>query len=124
MLTLIWPATAWIGAAANDVTPFSATPVALSPDGGGNVNGPPVITDFYIEREPGNLWTFEGTVMDENPGTCVIVFSGLIEGTVIPVTEEGTFSITIQLPANSSGAVGAQAWDEWDQASEVAEDFL
>jgi hypothetical protein len=89
-----------------------------------NGNGMPVITDFFIMSNPGNLWTFEGTVTDENPGTVVIVFGGMIEGTVTPVTEEGTFSITILLPAGTSGVVSAQAWDEWDVASDIVEDLI
>ena len=102
-------------------------PVAISDDRPNlpfPLNKPPVITDFTITHYPGDLWTFEGTVDDENPSGVIVVFGGIIAGTEVPVTEEGTFSITIQLPHGTKGGVTAQAFDEELQASEVAEDVI
>lgn len=85
-------------------------------------NDPPEIQGF--ESYPGYLdaWTFEGTVVDENPEGVTVTFGGLLDGHSTTADEDGTFSYTVIL--TGAGLVTAQATDELGEESDVAETFV
>jgi hypothetical protein len=87
-------------------------------------NDPPVITSFKARPGLGNLWTFSGTVTDENPAGCTIAFGGVLSGITTTVAADGTFTYTTELPPGMSGGVSAQAFDEAGLESNIAESYV
>lgn len=83
----------------------------------------PVITQFTCEGGALKLWTFYGQVA--NPTgvpNLTIEFDGIsaINGLSVPVNPDGSFSLTIPVPAGQTGVVGAVLVDdsgaEYDEA--------
>lgn len=81
-------------------------------NGGGTSNGP-VITDFAAIAEGDNVWSFEGTVSDPNPGSCTVYFGGLpsLQGKSCSVQADGNFIFCIVLTPADDGTATAQAVD-------------
>lgn len=86
------------------------------------LNFPPQITNFESYPGFGNAWTFEGTVIDENPGGLTVTFGRLLDGHSTTTDEDGSFSYTVIL--TGSGLVTAQTTDELGEKSNVAETFV
>jgi hypothetical protein len=72
---------------------------------------PPVIQNFTGSRAGGNLWTFTGTVVDDDPGAITVTFGGVASGTTT-TQPDGSFSYTIAIPPGSSGYATAQALND------------
>lgn len=124
-LGVVWSIPSSAVAVPTNLAPPIAGSTALSDDPVATPgNFPPVITDFFITSYPGYLWTFEGTVTDENPGTVIIVFGGLLTGVSVPVNDDGSFLYTNQFPPGTNGGVTARAIDEEGNVSERAEDLM
>ena len=83
-------------------TPISNTPVANAP----TANTGPTIVNFSKEEIVNGLFLISGQVVDQNPGGLVVTFGGstTATGTTVTTTPDGTFSCTIQLPVNGTGA--------------------
>ena len=86
------------------------------------LNEPPKITSFIGSHGYGNTWTFSGTLEDESPTTCVVQLTGLpgLEPRQLSVAADGTFSVTVQLPADFTWVAIAQATDSLGQVSDAA----
>lgn len=86
-------------------------------------NEPPEIT-LGVVQGLANLWTFSGTVTDENPEGLTVTFGGILQGYTAIVRADGTYSLTVQLPDGTEGYVSAQTVDDEGEASDLAEDYL
>jgi hypothetical protein len=85
-------------------------------------NAAPQIDGFGAVDEYGS-WVFHGTVYDEYaPGLQVRFESSIpqINGRTAVVAEDGTFTLVVNLPENTSGLVCAVATDWWGLDSEGA----
>jgi hypothetical protein len=80
----------------------------------------PVITSFTATQGSDNIWTFSGTISDLTPSSVTVTLSGLIKAQVA-VASNGSFNYSVQLASGASGYVYAQAVDQYDQLSGVAE---
>jgi hypothetical protein len=78
----------------------------------------PQITDFHVFYGSGTTVTLTGTVVDEQPSTVLVSFSGKVIGSTWASTS-GTFSYTGQ--ASRLGQVYATALDEEDLYSNTAQ---
>lgn len=83
----------------------------------------PTITQFTCEGGALNLWTFYGQVANPTGvANLTIEFDGIsaINGQSVPVNPDGSFSLTIPVPAGQTGVVGAVLVDdsgaEYDEA--------
>jgi hypothetical protein len=89
---------------------------------------PPVITNFAATEGSGQLFTFSGTVTDQNPGGLTITFGGIpsLSGQTATVNSNGSFSLTIQLNSNGSdnGLALAQTTDWWGLQSNLASTYV
>lgn len=84
-------------------------------------NQPPTI-EFMVWEDADDIWVFEGYVGDENPGTCIVKFGGLLDGESTTVDPDGHFAFYKILDNGEEGLVTAQATDEFGEVSEVAFD--
>jgi hypothetical protein len=86
-------------------------------------NQPPAIVGFTASRNVGNLWTFSGTVEDEQPEGLVVRFGGLpsLAGKTAIAGAGGYFTITVELPPGENGIATAQTTDWFGLDSEVEE---
>jgi hypothetical protein len=75
-------------------------------------NNRPGLTDFSARPSIGNLWILGGTVSDENPSGCTIVFGGVLDGHSVTVGADGKFTYSVELPSGTNGAVWATAFDD------------
>jgi hypothetical protein len=66
----------------------------------------PVIIDFEAEQIGNGLFLISGQVVDQNPGGLVVTFGGdtTANGMTVTTTPDGTFSCTIRLPVDGTGA--------------------
>lgn len=87
-------------------------------------NMPPQITSFTAIEGPDSVWTFEGTVWDENVMGLTIVFGGVLDGHQVLANGDGTFSYSLQLTPDQEGLVTAQTTDEYGEDSNIAEDWI
>lgn len=87
-----------------------------------NVNETPTITDFSGSTNGYNLWTFSGTVSDDNPGSCVIYFGGILNGQQVAVGYDGHFEYSLRL--SGTGLVTAQATDGGGLTSNTANYYV
>ena len=74
------------------------------------VNPAPVISNFQGTSGPGDMWTFSGSVTDNQPVAGLVVnFGGILEGDNLSATvqADGSFSLTTYLPGLESGTVTA-----------------
>lgn len=86
------------------------------------VSNAPTIDTFTAYTNYANLWFFQGHVTDENACGLTISFGGLTQlaGQTAVVQADGTFSFSIQLPANITGTATAITTDWWGQNSNEA----
>jgi hypothetical protein len=77
----------------------------------------PVIISFGATLGFGNTVTLLGTVVDENPGTVQITFSGVVSGTTMASSRGG---FALQTYASALGTIFADAVDEECLSSEQA----
>ncbi|MCO6456902.1 MAG: hypothetical protein J5I93_16510 [Pirellulaceae bacterium] len=94
-----------------------ATPINVTVN---PVNDPPQIVDFVAVEGP-TVWSFEGTVHDENPGATEVLFTGLFEATAT-VQQDGSFFYTVVL--TQDGLVSLQARDSAGLLSNIREYFV
>lgn len=87
-------------------------------------NQPPEITSFTAIAGPDDVWTFEGTVDDENVMGLTIIFGGVLDGHQVVVNGDGTFSYSLQLTPDQEGLVTARTTDEYGENSNIAEDWI
>jgi hypothetical protein len=86
----------------------------------------PSIQGFHgCEGEDG-WWTFSGRVETGSPGGLIVSFGGLatLQGQVVEVEHDGTFSFTIQLTPCEQGMVTAQTTGWGGQVSNLATDYV
>jgi hypothetical protein len=116
----------------------SADPIVVTVSYGGATastsvlvaNMAPTIGQFMAVAGPGNLWTFQGTVLDELPQGLTVTFGGSpvsLQGQTAVVGPDGTFSLTVQLndQLSDNGVVTAQVLqDWWGLASAPATSFV
>jgi hypothetical protein len=87
----------------------------------------PSITEFTCAPEGGLLWSFWGTVA--NPASVPnlrITFDGIpaINGLSAKVNPDGSFSLTLPVPLNQTGIVGAILVDANDTEYDEAETLV
>ena len=88
-------------------------------------NPAPRITSFVAIEQEDNLWTFTGYVEDnDNPGTLLIDFGGLLEGQTVIVEFDGSFTLSVYLDPGDCGLVTAQTTDEYGEVSNLAETWI
>jgi hypothetical protein len=82
----------------------------------------PVIADFAAINVSDNVWTFQGSVSDENAEGLVVRFGGLmsLSGQTATVQADGTFSYTCTLTGMDTGTATAITTDWWGQDSNQA----
>jgi hypothetical protein len=86
-------------------------------------NMPPEITLNYYE-DVDDMWVFYGTVTDENPGTCIVSFGGLLDGKTALVNKDGSYVLYVLLTNGEEGEVTAQTTDEVGEASNIAQVYV
>jgi hypothetical protein len=87
------------------------------------VSAPPVISNFSASTLGGNVWIFTGNVTDESPAGLIINFSGVLgylDGQTVQVNSDGSFTLSITLPADAWGTAVATTTDWWGQTSAEA----
>ena len=84
-------------------------------------NNPPTITSIDYYAVAPNTFMVGGMVQDENPGTCVIQFSNLVNQQ-IAVDGNGSFAGAITIP--HPGLIVAQAIDGSGQKSATEQRYL
>ncbi len=87
-------------------------------------NAPPWIMyfDAYYLGGSANLWEFYGYVYDDDPATCEIFLSGLVDEGPVSVDYSGYFSVVLEV--DDFGIVEAVAIDAQGEESQVAEVFV
>jgi len=85
-----------------------------------NEDLPPVITYFSWYNPMGNYFIFYGTITDENPESCIIAFSGVLNGYYTSVDYDGYFYVVAELVEGTIGDVDAVAIDNNFQNSQPA----
>lgn len=80
-------------------------------------NAPPQISNFRSMPQQGNVWKFEGWVVDEEPEACIVHLGQGLNADVSP-DADGYFVYVKQMP-NQYGMVTAQATDPAGQQSQV-----
>ena len=85
-------------------------------------NNAPVIQGFQAVNSIGNIWTFSGQVVGDNPEGLTIRFGGLnsLTGTTTTVQADGTFSFTVTLAAGECGTATAITTGWWGADSNQA----
>jgi hypothetical protein len=100
-----------------------------SGDGYGGYGGygfiPPEISGFTCYESSPGVWTFTGSVSDdEGVSGLMVEFGGVLEGQSTMVREDGTFEFTMLLPPNTMDIATAVVTD-WDGIrSEEVETFV
>lgn len=104
-----------------------------TPSGGGMGMPPPApppipeITLFTCAVEVNGLWSFWGQVANPTGAEgLTIQFDGIpaINGQSVPVNPDGSFSLTIMIPANQTGVVGATLVDDEGDEYDEAETYV
>jgi virginiamycin B lyase len=80
---------------------------------------PPVISNFTGGTNIAQIWTFTGTVTAPNAPGLVVTFSGIpaVTGKTATVQANGTFELSVFIPAGQDGTVAVQTTDAWGQLS-------
>lgn len=86
----------------------------------------PWISSFSATRIEGDMWVFQGTVVDESPEGLVVELSGIpsLQGVTATVLSDGSFSVVIELDPGESGTVSAITTDWWGLTSNIAQDWV
>jgi len=84
----------------------------------------PSITDFTWTNPWADYYFFTGTVEDEIPEGCIVVFGGILEGAAAEVDEYGNFYLFTVLPEGLCGDAYAIAVDVNGRLSDVAYAFV
>ncbi|MDA1016943.1 MAG: hypothetical protein O3A00_21105, partial [Planctomycetota bacterium] len=93
-------------------------------------NDPPILTSFAVvdASHLGAGWfELKGTVEDELPEGCTVMFGGILMGHSVGVEEDGTFSYFIFFETsdpNCEGLVTAQVADDWMLFSNTEQDSI
>jgi hypothetical protein len=87
-------------------------------------NVAPVINDFVYAHAGADAYTFQGTVIDENPDGMVITFGGILAGETALVQADGSFSITRIITPGTVGDVTAITTDDGGLVSNQAVDYF
>jgi hypothetical protein len=105
----------------------SAGPGASGPSAPEGGNQAPLVTSFVGLPGVGNVWTFQGRVIDESPAGLTVRFGGIptLQGKSATVGSDGTFCLVIQLTApQDNGMATAQTTDWGGLNSNVAEFYV
>jgi hypothetical protein len=88
-------------------------------------NAAPTISNFTAVGGPNNTWTFSGTVGDEAPGGLTVTLSGPtgVQGATATVANDGSWSVTLTLPAGTSGNVTATVTDWYGDTASAYTSF-
>lgn len=89
-----------------------------------SLNSPPDLLSFSWQATGSGTYLCEGQVSDEYPESCTVYFGGVLSGHSTFAFADGTFSYAVSMPTYEGGAVSAQAFDEFDQSSEVLWDSI
>jgi hypothetical protein len=83
----------------------------------------PTISNFQVTQGLGSTFTISGQVADESPNNLAVSFGGLdsLQGLSATTASDGTFSLTVNIPAGESGLVSAQVTDCWGLTSDLAQ---
>lgn len=81
---------------------------------------PPDIVSFGYEYLGYGTYLVVGAVEDEDPGSCIVTFGGLLDGAWTEVDSDGSFSYPMQMSESSAGMVTAVAIDTSGQNSDEA----
>jgi hypothetical protein len=76
------------------------------------LNFKPSIVNFIATPGSGYVWTFSGTVFDEDPASATVTLSGSVTKTGIPVNADGSFSYSL-IYDDPDGYIEAVATDEF-----------
>ncbi len=78
-----------------------------------SVNDAPVITNFFGDPGPSNIWIFSGLVtdVDDDPEGWIVDFFGAMDGEQATVEADGTFELVIQLDYETFGNAWVQTED-------------
>jgi len=89
------------------------------------VNAAPVISNFSLSEEAGNVWFIQGSVsdQDDNVQGMVVSFGGVLAsyGLSATVSANGTFQLDVQLVGLQEGSATAQTTDSLGAQSNLAE---
>ncbi len=112
------PSLGAISAVANDGTQNgSASTTNLT-------NAAPTITGLAAVAGNNNSWTISGTVSDEAAYGLTVTLTGLPNGTEVATCGAGgSFSITVTIPANTSGQVTATVTDWYGSSGSANTNF-
>ncbi|MCI0377405.1 MAG: hypothetical protein L0215_07355 [Gemmataceae bacterium] len=86
----------------------------------------PAIVNFAATRLAGNIFTFTGRVVDEDPLGLKVTFGGLpsLVGRYVLAGADGSFSLTVELACGEEGIATAQTTDWWLLNSAIAETLV
>lgn len=78
----------------------------------------PALT-FWAGEFPNKIWTFGGTVTDEDPAGLTVYFSGVptLDGKSATVKADGTYKLTVTLTNGDQGIAWADVADWWGLAA-------
>jgi hypothetical protein len=85
-------------------------------------SAPPKIINFQAQVSRDGVWTFSGTVVDEDPAGLVVHFSNIpeLQGKTATVGSDGKFSLTLLLHLTEPAQVHADVSDWWGLAADPA----
>lgn len=83
---------------------------------------PPSISNFALTYLGNNLWSVTGTVTDDDSvAGRSVTLGGVLSGHSATIDEDGTFSTTISMPADTMGMATADYTDQDGLSAETAE---
>jgi hypothetical protein len=85
----------------------------------GSENFAPELLTFTVLEAHAGVYTLSGTINDDYPEGCFIQFGGALDGYYAVVTEDGSFTTTVEAGFYARGEVSAQAIDDVGQGSNV-----
>jgi hypothetical protein len=82
----------------------------------------PQIISFTASASVGNLWTFRGQISDESAPGLTVTFGGLAQlvNQTTTVASDGSFTLSVFLPAGTYGDATAVTTDWWGLQSNMA----
>jgi hypothetical protein len=85
------------------------------------VDRPPTISSFIATTNDFTVWTFSGTVDDEDPAGPWVTFGDILDGESVQVNADGTFTFSKYLGPETAGVVTAQTQDNMGLGSNTAQ---